>query len=304
MNSKIRMRIVKGFIAIGAFILFDYLLINELILSSNATPLVAMISAAIFCAGLDGAPTFAGLGLDMLIKMRKMQTTSGRIKAIVFLTVGVTCSIAAFIMLFIIRRDTIMASGGFAARYDGLYGDMILTIAPYITSALAFAIGIWMSPNAIELQEQIVEQKEEEEKLAHVEKENAFNSCSNALATSWANIFPEADIPNDLQYALYAMRRETITQLPDRFKLLLPQLLDETNLVTPFTNSFKEILINREVVKDPKYVACAETSYFQGDSDIGVARDSLRSKLKDVSTQIIEAVSYKKGGAVDYVRVT
>jgi hypothetical protein len=301
MKNKIKARIIKYSFALCAFMAYDYVLINELILGSNASPLVAMIAAAIFCAGLDIAPTFAGVGLDMLLKMKKMQINEGKMKAIVFLTVGATITITAFVMLFIIRRDTIIASGGFAARYDGLYGDLILLISPYITSALAFAIGIHMAPSAVERQKQIVEMNTEEVKLAHNKAERAFNNIKNPLVELWVSLFPDDDMPKDFKQALNEIYRKTINKRSERYTILL-QLLDEKEFIVPLERKLKEILINRNVVTDPAFVAGLETSQITGVKEIVDARDNLRREISRVYNQIIEAVSDEKGG-VKHVRI-
>jgi len=294
-------RVMIGSIAILIFAIFDYIIINNLILSSNTSPLAAMISTCLFITGLDLAPTFAGFGLYQLIEIRKLQTTSGKARAMIFLLIGSSLSIAAFAILFIIRLDLIQSRGGFDSRYTGLYGDLLLTLAPYTSSGFAFAIGIWAAPSAVEKQTQIVEELTKEEKAANGEMKDALNRFETGLADNWYNHFSYIEKPKKLEDALDLMRCETTSQLSDRLQVLLPQLLNIDNLVIDFTNSFKEIFITEEVVLDPQYVSAAEISHFADDSEIGIARDALKCKLNIVIDQILQVVNNRKAG-IDYVK--
>jgi hypothetical protein len=185
-----------------------------------------------------------------------------------------------------------MASGGFESRYDGLYGDLVLSIAPYITSPLAFLIGMWAPPNAVESQEQVVAKIAAEESYTHANHRKALNNFKNTLTTIWATIFPDADMPEDIQQADYLIRRKIISERPERYGTLLSQFLDEETLLKRFEDITTEVLINYNVVKNPSEIALLK-----------VSRTALRGKIRSVIDDIIEVVSKKREGGVEYGRV-
>jgi hypothetical protein len=83
-------------------------------------------------------------------------------------------------------------------------------------------------------------------------------------------------------------------ELTDRLRILLPHIINETNLVTPFSNSFKEIF--RHYVRDSDYLSVVCISNFDTDNPIGAEYELLQNRINNIVDSVVGAVSTRRTG--------
>ena len=284
---------VTGWTVIAVLAAIDFAMVQSLILESNAAEFVAILGAILFCVGFEGGPAFLGMGLVEFFDKTRKASGTGRIKSLIYMIVGSVCTIVTFVSYFLIRRDAILAAGGFnGMRYEGYYGDLILLIVPFITSCTAFGIALWFSTNGIDHAIAEVKNAQEEFEEAMREKNKAHNHYANVISTVWSRHFPEEKVPACNNEAAVRIKGKLSKEMVKRMSILLPQIISETNLITPFTNSFKEAF--RNDVQDSDYLSAVSISNFNNDSLIGEEYAKLQDRINYAINSIVGSVNLEE----------
>lgn len=287
------MKKVVGWIFIACLAAVDFTLVQSLILESNSTPIAAFLGALLFCVGLEGGPTFLGMGLIEFFDKTRIRSGTGKLKSIIYMVVGGLSTLVSFSGYLYVRRDAIITLGGVGgAHYDGFYGDLILMLTPFLTSFLAFGISLWISTHGIDAVAKEAEKAQKDYDVAFIEKRNAENEFVSALVTIWNRHFPDADMPTDNEVVIDRIKGSISCELESRLEILLPQILNETNLIIPFTNSLREHFKNS--VDDPQYLSMVEIAQFDMGTSIGDAREVLKENTAHIINKIINTVSNKR----------
>ena len=281
---------IIGWTLIALLTFVDFTLVNDLLLQGNSAPLPAFLGALLFCVGLDGGPTFLGIGLIEFFDATRTRSGIGRMRSVIFMIVGGFCTLLAFLAYIYIRRDAIQIAGG--QGYEGYYGDLILAITPFITSLIAFGISLWVASTGIDEVKKELMMAEKEFEYALAEKELAETKLSNALSTLWGGHFPDTDMPSSAKDVIGKIRSQISGELESRLQILLPQLLTPANMVSPFISVLKELAV--DVSEDEKYLEMVEVSNFPIGSNVGDKYEAFQTSVTDVIPQIIQAVT--KGG--------
>jgi|GEM_PF-2333448 len=293
MKNKKTRKLIIGWVVIALMCSIDFTLVNNLLLESNTAMLAATLGAALFCVGLDGAPTFLSMGIADYFGRIRLGDSKGKMKAMTFMILGGVGTLISFTVYFYIRADAIAAAGeAGGARYLGYQGDIILTVVPIITSIVAFCVGLWMSPDAIEAAEEEVQRAQAALDFALAELDRTENNLINSLSAIWSRHFPGENMPSDCLEATARIRSSISNELESRLRILLPQIISETNLVTPFDNSFKEIF--KSYAEDPKYLSMVNIPQYDPGSAIGTERDRLRKEIDAVTEKIVETVTKRR----------
>jgi hypothetical protein len=280
---------VIGWTVIAFLAAVDFAMVQSLILESNAAAFVAILGAVLFCVGFEGGPAFLGMGLVELFDKTRAASGTGRTKSIVYIVVGSICTAITFIGYFVIRRDAIVVAGGFnGMRYEGYYGDLILLIVPFITSLTAFGLALWFSSNGVDYASAEVREAQKEYEVALSEKNKADGVYKNMITTLWARHFPDEKMPTDHIEAISKIRGKLSGDMGRRMSILLPQIICENNLITPFTNSFKEIF--KTHVQDSDYLSVVSIPNFDLESRIGEEYARLKKRIDYAISSIIGVI--------------
>jgi len=287
--SRVSVKKTIGWAAIAFLAAVDFAMVQSLILESNAAAFVAILGAVLFCVGLEGGPAFLGMGLVELFDKTRAASGTGRTKSIVYMVVGCICTVITFIGYFFIRRDAIVEAGGFSGtHYEGYYGDLILLIVPFITSLTAFGLALWFSSNGVDNASAEVREAQREYEEALLEKNKADSAYRNTMSTLWTRHFPDEKMPTDHTEVAVKIRGKLSGDLGRRMSILLPQIISENNLITPFTNSFKEIF--KTHVQDQDYLSVVSIPNFDPESQIGEEHMRLKKRIDYAISSIIGAI--------------
>jgi uncharacterized membrane protein len=282
-----------GWILIALIAMVDFALISNLILEGNAAPFTAILAACLFICGLDGGPAFLAMGLVEFFDKTRTASGTGKTKSIVYMVVGSLCTIVTFTGYFFIRRDAIVVAGGFnGSRYDGFYGDIVLMLVPFITSLIAFGVALWFSSNGIDEAKAELQKAQEEYDEALQEKRKAVSELESNISTIWSRHFPDEDMNISHNEAVALIKRKIVSEMESRFNILLPQIINETNLISSFNTSFKELYRNH--VDDENYLSVVNISDFKTESLIGSEYARLQSTIEPTIDRIITTVCKRR----------
>jgi len=278
---------IIAWVIIGFLMVADFLMIQSVILDSNSTYTVSVLAACLFTAALDIGPTFTGIGVAEIADKTRIWTGFGKKRPIISIIAGGSITFIAFIVYMYIRYDAYSRAASIAETPQ--YGEIILIFTPLLTSLLAFLIGWLMLSKTGVIQAESDEQKalhEYEEALSA--KNEAESDYHNFASTVFRRHFPYEHMPDDPFEVADKIRGKVSSELAHRMSILLPQLLNEANLTSPFCTSIKEVC--RECVQDTDYLSAVNLPLFHPDSQIGEAYIRLKERISITIKIIIDSI--------------
>jgi len=283
------MKRITGFAVILLFVIVDFFLVQDLLLESNSMPIVAVLGSILLCAGLEGGPLLLGMGIIEINDKTRRKSGSGNLKCKIFILVGGICTAIAFAAYFIIRRDAILEKGGFSIpHYEGYNGDLILMTVPFITSLLAFGVSLWIYSYGLDDAEKYFAKVQKEYNAMLNDRIGKLANLKDVLSSAWQIRFPALPINENVAEAIETIKGSILAEFKSRLNILLPQLITETNITTPFISVFIETYKNH--VHDPDYLSSVKIELFDSDTDIGKAYDELQKNINNSSESIIQHI--------------
>jgi hypothetical protein len=235
---------------------------------------------------LGGGPVLLGIGSTMLIDKTRVKTGTGKSRPVILTVSGSFITVISYSIYFIIRRNVIIAKGGFGApHYDGFNSDLLLMVIPFLTSIFAFGFSWWASKHGIDAVKMQLAQEEKEYNLALEKKEAAHSALYDRLMRVWKSHFPSADMPLDVSKAIEIISGSLNNELNNRLSILLPQILTEDQILSPFVDCYKDIARNH--VEDVEYLSAVNLNDFPDDSKLGILRNELCESINNSISQII-----------------
>ncbi len=260
-------KFVIGWSIIAFMGIVDFILVRSLILESNATVMAALLGAILFVAGLTGGPAMLGIGLVEVFDETRQMSGSGLFKAKLLIILGLAASTISISTYLYIRNNALKSHGGLGSGYEGMYGDIILVVAPVLTTIIAFGVSLWVSRDGIDDKRRELENAKIEYATAQEAAKKTKIEYLNAVSKIWNRHFPGEKMPSDDEEVIDRIRAKISREASAHLKRLLPQIMNLNSLITPFVNSFKQQY--RGIVLDPGFLDRVSYWEYSPDSQIG-----------------------------------
>jgi len=278
---------LMGWIVIIILSLIDFFLVRQVILYTNASHLSTVLGALPLSLALELGPTFLGIGIVEFFDKIRFDTGTGRLRTILFMTVGGLCTVVCFLIYAYIRSDSIIAKGGFVSNsYLGYHGDLVLLAGPYLTSFMAFLISLFClgsdtykdACNEFETAQRAYVKALHEFDMINIEFENT-------LGNLWSQYYENQEIPENPKEAIMRIRTGIHQEIEPRLNVLLQNILNESNLIIPFMLALKEIY--RDYAQNPDFLAMVDLNEFKPDSKVARRFDEFKKYREKTIKEIV-----------------